>query len=232
MGLTRNSRPAALLLAPAASPAAQATGVDAGGIGPLLIGSALVLVAGLLLARHAAPFVGRLRTRRGRRRLRAAVAALRAPLIERCILPGIGDGLARIDCAVLTPAGIVCIRALHLDGTVFGADDAAQWNRVDGVERSSFLNPLIQNEGRIQALRRVAPGIPVTGAVVFTGRVDFAVAPPAGVLRVAELTDWLARYVRDNPAAADPEAAWFNLRAVAQTDAAAQRDFDAQLSFG
>lgn len=224
--------PAALLLAaPQLAPAAD-TGVDTGGIGPLLIVAACLLVVATLLVRHAGPCLARLRLRQGRRRLARATSAARLPSLERCILPGIGDGLTRIDCAVLTSAGIICIRAIHGNGTVFGQRDEPQWTRVDGVERHRFLNPVIQNEGRVQALRRAAPGIPVVNAVVFTGRVRFAGRAPAEALPVSKLATWLEEYASANPSAADPEAAWLSLRSVAMTDEAAQRDFDAQLSFG
>lgn len=233
MELSLKTRLAATLSLAAPQLAAAAdTGVDTGGIGPLLIAAACLLVAATLLARHAGPCIARLRVRQGRRRLRRATSAARLPTLERCILPGIGDNLARIDCAVLTSAGIVCIRAIHGNGTIFGKRDEPQWSRVDGVERHGFLNPVIQNEGRVQALRRAAPGIPVVNAVVFTGNVRFAGRAPAEALPVAKLASWLDDYANANPSAADPEAAWLSLRSVAMTDEAAQRDFDAQLSFG
>ena len=77
------------------------------------------------------------------------------------IIPGAYGGLAKIDHAILTSGGILCIQTKHFNGIVFGDEDEAQWTNVDGVRRQRFLNPVIQNEGRARALRQVVPDVPV-----------------------------------------------------------------------
>jgi len=208
------------------------TGVVASGAGAGFIAIAFLLVAALL-ARHKTPrLVQRLDALLGRRRLAAALAKARVRSLERCVLPGRSDSLTRVDCAVATSAGIVCLRVLHGNGAVFGRAQDPQWSRVRGIGRSTLLNPLIQNEGRVRAVERLVPDVPVRGLVVFTGSVDLAGARDEGVLHVSELAAWLDAWQDDTPSIDDPDAAWLTFRAGVMTDDAAQRDFEAELSFG
>ncbi len=210
----------------------EATGVVVNGLALLPIGAAAVIVLTLLLRRKATPVVRRLAERLGRRRLGAILARTKLPHMHNVIIPGRYDGLSRIDCAVLTSAGIVSIRVQHGSGMVFGNATDPQWTRVRGSLCRQFLNPLIQNEGRVNSLQTVVPGMPVTSLVVFTGRVRFSLPPAGNVLDVTRLAEWLETYQTDNPSARDPDTAWMNLKSAALTDAASQRDFEAQLSFG
>lgn len=218
---------------PAASvQAAASTGVQGGGTALLLIGFAACLVLALLVHRRLQGFLHGARRRLGQRELRQAIRCAKFQYLEKFILPGLTDGLSRIDYAVLTSAGIVCIRALHGNGMVFGADSDAQWTQVCGVERRSLLNPLIQNAGRARSVQSVVGDMPVCNLVVFSGNVEFAVKPPDNVIPLQQLASWLRHYADTQACARDPEAAWLSLRAAALTDPASQKDFDAQLSFG
>lgn len=208
------------------------TGIVDSGPATLLIGLAAAIVGALLLRHKATSVTRRIAEKLGRHRLAAALAKARVDSLHNVILPGCHDGLSRIDCAVLTSAGIVCIRVRHGGGMVFGNASDPQWTCVHGVLRRSFLNPLLQNEGRVRAVEAVVADMPVVSLVVFTGNVRFSLRPAANALKVHELAAWLDAYQDDNPSAADPESAWLCLQAAALTDPAAQRDFEAQLSFG
>jgi len=219
--------PIATHAAPAepASPASQLTGM-------LLIAAALVILAVLLVGQRIRPLKALLSVRFGRRRLRRDLQKSGLYRLENFILPGLCDGLTRVDHAVLTTAGLVCIRAKHGNGLVFGTETEPQWSCVDGVDNSQFLNPLIQNAGRAKALQKVVPDIPVTSLVVFTGDVQFSQTINRHVIHISQLSQWLEQYQHQPAATQDLDSTWMNLRAVARTDDASQRDFEAQLSFG
>lgn len=225
----------AMTLPGAVSPALAAANTGVGertGVAMALIVPAAVILFGLLFRHRAHGMAEALRRWRGRRRVRRIVAHAGLELLEDFILPGACDGLARIDHAVLTSGGIVCLRTKHCNGMIFGDAGEPQWHIVDGVKRRRFLNPVIQNDGRVRAMRRVVADMPIASLVVITGFARFATPPPADVIHVSNLENWLASYQEKAPAARDPEAAWLSLRAAARTDAASHKDFEAQLSFG
>ncbi len=175
------------------------------------------------LGRHLGARAGRLRIHRALRRRSQHVSS-------GFLLPGAYGGLARIDHAVLTSGGILCIRAIHGNGTVSGGENDPQWALADGPSRHRFLNPLIQNEGRTRALRKALPDVPIANLVVFTGKVDFSAAPPATVITVDRLESHIAKYVFGPSRIADWDAVWLSLNAAMLNDAETRKDFDAQIS--
>ena len=221
-----------LLLLPALGADAQAeTGIT--GVGPAMV---IFTLAGALLltlvfrsaARHVTRFVT---ARIGQRRIRAALEKRSPDVLHDFILPGAYGGLVKIDHAILTAGGILCIQSKHYNGIVFGAEDEAQWTNVDGVKRRRFLNPLIQNEGRSRALRQVVPDVPVANLVIFTGSVEFTSAPPRNVIHVRDLESFVARFVFGPSKVKDWDAAWLTVNAAAMTDTESRKDLQAQLTF-
>lgn len=220
-----------IALPAAATDSSMATGVTVTDGSLTLFAVASALVAALLL-RHSAARIGAGVARRiGEARLRRILARRGVRVLSDFIVPGAYGGLARIDHAVMTTGGILCVRILHFDGVVFGAEDDAQWTHVDGVTRRRFLNPAIQNEGRRRALANVVPEVPVDGLVVFTGKVEFPNQLPKGVIHVSALNGFLARHVFGPSRVDDWDAVWMSVQAAALTDEGTRRDFAAQLSF-
>jgi hypothetical protein len=222
-----------LVVVPAvAADAGVPTGITS--VGPALflftIAAALFLA---LLFRSAADHVVNWATSRiGLRRIRRALAKRSKDVLHDFIIPGAHGGLAKIDHAILTSGGILCIESKHCNGIVIGGEDEAQWTNVDGVRRRRFLNPLIRNEGRRRALRRIVPGVPVDNVVVFTGSVEFTAAPPKNVIRVDQLESYIAKHVFGPSRIEDWEATWLSIESAILRDEAARKDFDAQISFG
>ncbi|MBT8090590.1 MAG: NERD domain-containing protein [Gammaproteobacteria bacterium] len=221
-----------LLLLPALGADAQAeTGIT--GVGPAMV---IFTLAGALLltlvfrsaARHVTRFVT---ARIGQRRIRTALEKRSPDVLHDFILPGAYGGLVKIDHAILTAGGILCIQSKHYNGIVFGAEDEAQWTNVDGVKRRRFLNPLIQNEGRSRALRQVVPDVPVANLVIFTGSVEFTSAPPRNVIHVRDLESFVARFVFGPSKVKDWDTAWLTVKAAAMTDTESRKDLQAQLTF-
>ncbi len=168
----------------------------------------------------------------GQFRIRAALAKRSKDVLHDFILPGAYGGLAKVDHAILTAGGILCIQTKHFNGIVFGGEDEAQWTNVDGVHRRRFLNPLIQNEGRTRAIQKVVPDVPVENLVVFTGSVEFTSAPPRNVIHVRNLESYIAKHVFGPSKIEDWDAVWLTINSAVLRDDATRKDFSAQISFG
>ena len=227
--LVATSLPLIAIPALAADPAV-ATGIT--NVGPaafmFTIAGALLLT---LIFRSTASHVMRVITSRiGAFRIRRALEARTRDVLHDFILPGAYGGLIKIDHAILTAGGVLCIQTKHYNGIVFGGEEEAQWTNVDGTLRRRFLNPLIQNEGRTRALRNVVSEVPVASVVVFTGSVEFPTPPPKNVIRVSELDSFIAKFVFGPSKVKDWDAAWLTVKSAALTDEATRKDLQAQIA--
>ncbi|MDJ0710320.1 MAG: nuclease-related domain-containing protein [Woeseiaceae bacterium] len=224
------SAPLVTMPALAADAGAQ-TGITS--VGPAMF--LFTLAAALLLTlvfRSLANQLARWSTRKlGQFRIRRALARRSPDVLHDFILPGAYGGLAKIDHAILTAGGILCIQTKHFNGIVFGGEDEAQWTNVDGAHRRRFLNPVIQNEGRRRALHKVVPDVPVDNLVIFTGSVEFTSPPPKNVIHVRDLDSYVAKHVFGPSRIEDWDAVWLTVNAAILRDAAARKDFAAQISF-
>ena len=207
------------------------TGLTNTGIGLFIIAIAAALLVTLFF-RASATHLARIVTQKlGKARIRRILNARSANVLEDVILPGAYGGLTRIDHAILTSGGILCIRTIHCNGIVFGDADEPQWTNVDGVRRRKFLNPLIQNQGRTRALQKIVPDVPVASVVVFTGAIQFTTLPEKNVIHVRNLDSYIARFVFGPCKIEDWDAVWMTVRAAALTDAESRKDFNAQMTF-
>ena len=207
------------------------TGLTNTGIGMFIIAVAAALLITLLF-RASATHVTRTATRKiGKSRVRKILNARSPDVLDDILLPGAYGGLTRIDHAILTSGGILCIQTKHYNGIVFGDADEPQWTNVDGVHQRKFLNPLIQNEGRTRALQKIVPKVPVASVVVFTGAIQFTSVPEKNVIHVRDLDTYIAKFVFGPCKIDDWDAVWMTVKAAALTDDDSRRDFEAQLSF-
>lgn len=218
-----------------ALPALAAEGPVATGITSVGPAAFLFTVAGALLLtlifRSVASHVMRIVTRRiGALRIRRVLKSRSADVLHDFILPGAFGGLVKIDHAILTAGGVLCIQTKHYNGIVFGDEDEPQWTNVDGTLRRRFLNPLIQNEGRTRALRNVVPDVPVDNLVVFTGNVDFPTPPPKNVIRLSQLDSFIAKHVFGPSKIKDWDAVWLTVKSAALTDEDSRKDLQAQIA--
>lgn len=225
-----SSAPLVAMPAYAADGAVQ-TGIT--GAGParfvFTLAAALILT---LIFRSTASHLTRFATARiGQWRIRTALAKRGPDVLHDFILPGAYGGLVKVDHAILTAGGVLCIQAKHYNGVVFGGEDEAQWTNVDGAKRRRFLNPVIQNEGRTRALQKIVPDVPVANLVIFTGSIDFTSPPPDNVIHVRDLEHYVAKFIFGPTKFEDWDAVWLNVKAAALTDDATRKDLQAQLSF-
>ncbi len=202
-------------------------------VGPAMF---VIAIAGALLLtlffRASATRVTNLVTAKiGKRRIRRGLMQKSRDVLEDFILPGAYGGLTKIDHAILTSGGIICIQTKHYNGIVFGGPEEPQWTNVDGVQRRKFLNPMIQNEGRTKALQKVVPKVPVANLIVFTGSVQFTSPLEKNVIHVRDLNSYIDKFVFGPCKIKDWDAVWMTVKAAALTDEETRKDLSAQLSF-
>jgi len=203
-------------------------------VGPAM---AVILAAGallltLLFKSSVMQFVRVIAEKLGKQRVTRILRARSSSVLDDFILPGAFGGLTRIDHAILTSGGIICIQTKHYNGIIFGNSDEAQWTNVDGVQRRKFLNPQIQNEGRTKALQQAVPTVPIANLVVFTGAIQFTSPHDKNVIHVRELESYIAKFVFGPSKIDDWDAVWLTVKSAILTDEDSRKDFHAQLSLG
>ena len=214
-----------------AAETAVVTGITSVGPAMFMFTIAGALFLTLIFRKAATQLAHFIVARIGEFRIRRALEARSKDVLHDFMLPGAYGGIARIDHAIMTAGGILCIQTKHYNGIVFGEADEPQWTNVDGVTRRRFLNPLIQNEGRTRAVQKVVPEVPVANLVIFTGSVEFTSPPPRNVIRVSELESFISKYIFGPSKVEDWDAVWMTLQSAALTDEATRKDHAAQLSF-
>ena len=220
-----------LIVLPAlAAESAVPTGITSIGPAAFIFTIAGALLLTLIFRSVASYVIGVITSRIGDLRIRRVLHARSKDVMHDFILPGAYGGLVKIDHAILTAGGILCIQTKHYNGIVFGGEDEPQWTNVDGTLRRRFLNPLIQNEGRTKAMQKALPDVPVANLVVFTGRVEFPTPPPKNVIRVGQLDSFIAKFVFGPSKIEDWDAVWLSLNSVALTDEASRKDLQAQIA--
>lgn len=213
----------------------DALGVSTGltDTGPAMIFFAIAAALLLTLAFRSTAnhVVGVITARIGTRRIKKILLHRSKDVLDEFLLPGAYGGLTRIDHAILTSGGILCIQTKHYNGIIFGDADEPQWTNVVGIHRRKFLNPMIQNEGRTRALQKIIPDVPVANLIVFTGDVQFTSPPEKNVIQVANLDSYIAKFVFGPCKISDWDAIWMSVKSAALTDEDSLKDFGAQLSF-
>jgi len=217
--------------ADATADAEVATGLANTGIGLFIIAIAAALLLTLMFRASATHIARMVAEKIGKRKIHRILNARSPDLLEDFILPGAYGGLTHIDHAILTSGGILCIQTKHYNGIVFGGADEPQWTNVDGIRRRKFLNPLIQNEGRKKALKKIVPNVPVANLVVFTGSIQFTSPLEDNVIHVRDLDSYIAKFVFGPCKINDWDAVWLTVNSTALMDEESRKDFRAQLSF-
>jgi hypothetical protein len=223
------SLPLIALPALAAAPG-QMTGLSNVGPAAFFFTIAAALMLTLIFRSTASHVVGLISSWLGAIRIRKVLNRRSPDVLHDFILPGAYGGLTRIDHAILTAGGILCIQTKHYNGIVFGGEDEAQWTNVDGTRKRRFLNPLIQNAGRTRALQNIVPDVPVANLVVFTGKVEFSSPPPGNVVAVSQVDSYIAKFVFGPSKVNDWDAAWLTVKSAALTDEASRKDLRAQIA--
>jgi len=111
--------------------------------------------------------------------------------LEHAVIPDGLGGMIHLDWVLLTRDGLVVVEVKPFDGTIFCGEQLERWSWMQGSHRSEFANPLSRLRERIASVRSLVPDVPVTGCVLFTGRVAFPYGQADSVLTLEQLK---ARY--------------------------------------
>ncbi len=152
---------------------------------PLWLGAGGLLSCGLLIA-----WIWRRRRRARRPEARLSAAAIDS--MHRFLLPDGDGGEIHIEHALLTPSGILIVDLREVRGHVFGSNAMQDWTVIDQGRRYTFSNPQRTLYDRLAAVRRLLPGVPVSGRVVFSGAADFSKGQPEDVVLLEALLVELA----------------------------------------
>lgn len=170
---------------------------------------------GALLLVGAAIWTWRVIQRRRRdidRRLRETCRGVLANFI---IPDGNGEEI-QVQYALLTARGILVIDIKDVDGHVFGSEAMQDWTVIADDRRFTFANPQPGLWDRVAAVKRLAPEIPVTGFVAFTGRARFTKGQPRSVTLLEPLLQDLEKESSSGRLAAESYlTGWERLRQAA-----------------
>lgn len=150
-----------------------------------------------------------------RRRRRAKpvqrLQAVTLDLLRDIVVPDGDGGQLHVECAMLTPAGILLIDLRDVEGHVFGSNAMQDWTVLAERRRFTFANPQHAMLDRVAAVRRLLPDSEVRGLVTFTGRARFTKGLPEHVAELDALIDELRKHSGD-PEAPGLRDAWDLLR--------------------
>ncbi|MEO7386858.1 MAG: nuclease-related domain-containing protein [Gammaproteobacteria bacterium] len=153
---------------------------------------ALPLGAAAIVVVLAGIWLWRLYQRRRRdidRRLRDACHGVLANFV---IPDGNGEEI-QVQYALLTARGVVIVDIKDVEGHVFGSEAMQDWTVIADDRRFTFANPQPGLWDRVAAVKRLAPEVPVTGFVAFTGRARFTKGQPRSVTLLEPLLQELEK---------------------------------------
>jgi hypothetical protein len=148
--------------------------------------------------------------------------------IKHIIIPdGIG-GLLEIEHLILMDHGLLLIETYPMSGNLFGADTINQWTQLVDGRSYKFANPLRHIRISRQALKELAPNIPIFCRVVFNADSVFPKGKPDDVSILSTLSDDLSNIVSSTIKAERIAEVWQRILRIARKDGqAVQRDGEA-----
>lgn len=118
--------------------------------------------------------------------------------IKEIIIPdGIG-GLLEVEHIVLVDQGLLLIETYSISGNLFGAEHIDQWTQILDGRSYKFENPLRRLRTVRQALKLLAPNVPIFCKVVFNADSHFPKGKPEEVSILATMADDM-KIVLDSP---------------------------------
>jgi hypothetical protein len=117
-----------------------------------------------------------------RRQPMSRVRRIAADTLDDVVIP---DGLGaeiHVPHLYLSGAGIFVAEFRELNGTLFAGERLERWTVMEDTRRYAISNPLEALERRVQAVRLLAPAVPVHGRIVLIGEVEYGSGQPDGVV--------------------------------------------------
>lgn len=150
----------------------------------ILLSAAAALVAlGLIV------WLALRRWRRFRAGPRQVFKRISAAQLADVLIPDGLDGEIHLEHLLLTPRGILVLDLRNATGAVFGGEQMDDWTVLSAHRRYTFRNPMGALVARVQAVRRLAGQVPVTGRVVIVGDVEFPGGRIPGTVTLEDLED-------------------------------------------
>lgn len=143
----------------------------------------------------------------------------KARLQDIAVSDGLG-GVIQIDRLLLAADCLLVLDVKNFDGMIFGNATLDTWTQVLGSKNYPFANPLSENRIRVQAIKALVPGVPVTGCVMFTDAAQFPKGRPQGVFTLDNLHEALVPLEQEKGddaegRAASLKAAWSSIKEAA-----------------
>jgi hypothetical protein len=107
--------------------------------------------------------------------------------LEHAVIPDGLGGLIHLDWVLLTRSGLIVVEVKPFDGTIFCGEHLERWSWMHEGRRTEFDNPMARLRERIASVRTLVPDVPVSGCVLFTGRVEFPYGQADSVLTLEQL---------------------------------------------
>jgi nuclease-like protein len=141
----------------------------------------------------------RWRHSRARRRVVKTIESISLAALRDIVLPDGSGGHLHVDFLLMTGRGFLVIDLRDVAGVIFGGEHMHEWTVMNGINRSTFLNPLEALYDRVAAVRMAAGDVPVEGRIVFTERGRFTKGRPP---KVTQLNTLAGEYPALGPEAA------------------------------
>ncbi len=153
----------------------------------LIVQVVIAVTLAALIALGAAAGIRRWRQSRARRRIVKSVESISLAAMRDIVLPDGSGGHLHLDFLLMTGRGLLVVDLRDVAGVVFGGEHMHEWTVMNGIARSTFLNPLEALYDRVAAVRMLAGDVPVEGRIVFTERSRFPKGRPPKVTQINTL---------------------------------------------
>ena len=132
------------------------------------------------------------------------------------IIPdGIG-GILEIEHLILLNQGFLLVKTYPMSGNLFGADEIDQWSQIVAGKSFKFDNPLRQIQISRQALKALAPNIPIFCRIIFTSNSIFPKGKPQEVSTLDTLTEDLQAINSTIPMDVKVQRSWDRVMRIAR----------------
>lgn len=111
---------------------------------------------------------------------------------QNLMVPDGMGGQIQLDYLLLTSKGILVLDMRNAPGIIFGGDRMDEWAVLGPGGRYGMKNPQESLFDRLAAVRSLAPGVPVSGFVVFNDSSEFTKGVPSHVLTVSQVGEMFA----------------------------------------
>lgn len=138
--------------------------------------------------------------------------------VKNFIIPdGIG-GILEIEHLILLDSGFLLLKTYPMSGNLFGGDDIDKWSQIVAGKSFKFDNPLRHIRTSRQALKALAPKIPIFCRIVFVDGAIFPKGKPQDVSTSISLADDL-KSINDEVAITDKaQHSWDRVMRIARKD--------------